>query len=222
LFPWGYGVVLANISRKTFQAAGLDNVIAPERVICQDEMLESADPEDFQRRLWAMFSVTFRCLLTVPQIDRVRWHVFPEIRVRQGTFDLGGPDEGHATIPDIVRVMDLQQEQLARGLGEGHRVIHGVAGSGKTMILGFRAQYLAKTMSKPVLILCFNVALAARLDHMMAERGLQQKVSAKNFMLVPHQLVTPRHRTGTASGARSSVHPGGRPWQIRARNTAPS
>jgi UvrD-like helicase C-terminal domain/Nuclease-related domain/AAA domain len=191
LFPWGYGVVLTNISRKTFQAAGLDNVIAPGRVICQDEMLESADPEEFQKRLWAMFSVTFRCLLTVPQIDRVRWHLFPEIRVRQGTFDLGGPDEGYATIPDIVRVMDLQQEQLARGLGEGHRVIHGVAGSGKTMILGFRAQYLAKTMSKPALILCFNVALAARLDHMMAERELQQKVSAKNFHAwCRHQLVT--------------------------------
>ena len=40
-------------------------------------------------------------------------------------------------VPDIVRVMDLQQEQLARSMGEGHRVIHGVAGSGKTMILGY-------------------------------------------------------------------------------------
>ena len=44
-------------------------------------------------------------------------------------------------MPDIVRAMDLQQEQLARSMGEGHRVIHGVAGSGKTMILGYRARY---------------------------------------------------------------------------------
>jgi superfamily I DNA and RNA helicase len=42
-----------------------------------------------------------------------------------------------------MRVMDLQKEQLARSLGDGHRVIHGVAGSGKTMILGYRAEYLA-------------------------------------------------------------------------------
>ena len=47
-------------------------------------------------------------------------------------------------VTDIVRVMGLQQEQLARSMGEGHRVIHGVAGSGKTMILGYRAQYLAQ------------------------------------------------------------------------------
>jgi len=28
--------------------------------------------------------------------------------------------------------MDLAQEEIARNLGEGHRVIHGVAGSGTT------------------------------------------------------------------------------------------
>lgn len=61
-----------------------------------------------------------------------------------------------ATVPDFQRVMDLQQEQLARSLGNGHRVIHGVAGSGKTMILSYRAEYLAKAATdihKPVLIL---------------------------------------------------------------------
>jgi superfamily I DNA and RNA helicase len=40
--------------------------------------------------------------------------------------------------------MDLQQEHLARSLGDGHRVIHGVAGSGKTMILAYRCQHLAQ------------------------------------------------------------------------------
>lgn len=85
-------------------------------------------------------------------------------------------------VPDIVRVMDLQQEQLARSMGEGHRVIHGVAGSGKTMILGYRAQYLAQALAnKPILILCFNRALAARLQQMVEERGLSATVSARSF-----------------------------------------
>ena len=124
-----------------FEAADLDNIIPAERVICQDEMTETVEPEAFQKRLWDMFTVTFKCLLTLPQVDRVRWHLFPEIRVSQGTFDLGSPSAPKVeTVPDIVRVMDLQQEQLARSMGEGHRVIHGVAGSGKTMILGYRAQ----------------------------------------------------------------------------------
>ena len=37
--------------------------------------------------------------------------------------------------------MDLQQEKLERSLVDGRRVIHGVAGSGKNMILGYRAEY---------------------------------------------------------------------------------
>jgi len=112
----------------------------------------------------------------------VRWHLFPEIRMTHGTFDLPKPDEQAAGVmPDIVRVMDLRQEQLARSMGEGHRVIHGVAGSGKTMILGYRALHLAQALGKPVLVLCYNAALAARLQHMMEERGLAEKVSARSF-----------------------------------------
>jgi hypothetical protein len=180
IFPWGYGVVLSNISRKAFAETDLGSVIPSDRVICQDEMIESVEPVAFQEQLWGMFGATFKCLLTLPQVDRVRWHLFPEIRVSQGTFDLGGSSSVDP-VPDIVRVMDLQQEQLARSLGEGHRVIHGVAGSGKTMILGYRAQHLAKVLTKPVLVLCYNRALAARLQHMIEERGLQEKVSARNF-----------------------------------------
>ena len=67
-----------------FEAADLDNIIPAERVICQDEMTETVEPEAFQKRLWEMFTVTFKCLLTLPQVDRVRWHLFPEIRVSQG------------------------------------------------------------------------------------------------------------------------------------------
>lgn len=182
VFPWGYGVVLSNISRRAFEDTDLSGVLSAERVICQDEMAETVESEAFQKRLWGMFGVTFRCLLTLPQIDRVRWHLFPEIRVTQGTFDPPKPDEQAAgVVPDIVRVMDRQQEQLARSMGEGHRVIHGVAGSGKTMILGYRAQHLAQALAKPVLVLCYNAALAARLQHMMEERGLSEKVSARSF-----------------------------------------
>src|SRR5690606_30120176 len=84
-------------------------------------------------------------------------------------------------LPSLIRVMDFQQEQLARSLGEGHRVIHGVAGSGKTMILGYRCAHLAKVSMKPILVLCFNRSLAARLRQVMAEKGLGEKVVVQHF-----------------------------------------
>jgi hypothetical protein len=44
----------------------------------------------------------------------------------------------------MVKIMDMEQEKLARNMGDGHRIIHGVAGSGKTLILAYRAMYLDK------------------------------------------------------------------------------
>ena len=142
-FPWGHGVVFTRITRKQFEQAGLDSFISAHLVICQDEMVESVDAEAFQERLWAMLPFARSVPLSLPQIDRIRWHLFPELRIavpsQGGLFDTEEPET-----PDIVQVMDLQQEQVARTLGDGHRVIHGVAGSGKTMILVHRARLLAR------------------------------------------------------------------------------
>jgi hypothetical protein len=191
-FPWGHGVVFTNITRKQFTDAGLGNVIEPHLAICKDEMTETVDAEAFQRRLWEMFPHSFGGAMSLPQLDRVRWIMFPEVRVvSQGT--LFQEEDGDASLPDIMRVMDLQQEQLARSLGDGHRVIHGVAGSGKTMILGYRAEQLAKaaTEAKPILILCYNEPLAVKLAAIMEAKGLGARVHARNFhKWCRQQLVT--------------------------------
>ncbi|MGB1111236.1 MAG: DEAD/DEAH box helicase, partial [Gammaproteobacteria bacterium] len=186
VFPYGYGVVLSNITRKQFDSTDLGEVLPEHQTICKDEMVESVDAEAFQQRLWDMFNVQFPKPLTLPQIDRIRWHLFPEIRINadaQKDLFTEEPDEDSLDVllPDIVRVMDMQQELLARSLGEGHRVIHGVAGSGKTLILGYRCLYLAKLLHKPILVLCYNITLAARLRGMMVERGINDSVHVYHF-----------------------------------------
>jgi hypothetical protein len=181
--PWSYGVVFTRITRKQFETKELDNTIQSNFVICQDEMEPSADVETFQKRLWDMFPHRFDHVMSLPQLDRVRWIMFPQVRVQtQGAlFD---DNDADAEMPSIMRVMDLQQEQLARSLGDGHRVIHGVAGSGKTMILGYRAEYLAQASTattKPVLILCFNEPLGVKLHRVMQAKGLGDKVHVRHF-----------------------------------------
>ena len=182
-FPWSYGVVFPNITRKQFESAELRHAIEPQRVLCQDEMLESVSAEDLQSQLWGMFPYLMRGVMSLPQLDRVRWIMFPELRV-QTQATLFDDSDASAELPDIMRVMDLQQEQLARSLGDGHRVIHGVAGSGKTMILGYRAEYLAKAhtaTSKPILILCYNEPLAVKLASLMHAKGLAARVHVRHF-----------------------------------------
>ena len=186
LLPWGYGVVLSNISRKQFVDGGLDQVIPSHLVLCQDEMFEHVEEEAFSKRLWDMFPHVFPVALTLPQMDRVRWHLFPEVRVTPGDGQFGlfaepGTSTDPGPIPDLIRVMDQHQEQLARSLGDHHRIIHGVAGSGKTMILGFRAAHLARATHKPILILCYNRTLASRLERLCQERGIATKAQVYTF-----------------------------------------
>jgi hypothetical protein len=182
-FPWSYGVVLPNITRAQFDKAELGHAIEPHRVICQDEMGEQVEPEALQSRLWDMFPFMTGGVMSLPQMSRVRWIMFPEVRV-QVSGELFDDSDETATLPDIMRVMDIQQEQLARSLGDGHRVIHGVAGSGKTMLLGYRAEHLAKAQtaaSKPILILCYNEPLARQIARVMAAKGIADRVQAVHF-----------------------------------------
>jgi len=208
VMPWAYGVVLANIGRKQFVDGGLDAVIPAHLTLCREEIFDTVDPEAFQERLWAMFPQVFPTAMTLPQIDRVRWHLFPEIRIAPGEgqfglFDETGPITRPLEIPDLVKVMDAQQEQLARSLGDEHRVIHGVAGSGKTMILGFRAMQLARELGKPILVLCYNKTLAARLDQLIGERGLSEKVQVYNFHKWCHKMLAAYHVDLPAQGSKN-------------------
>ncbi len=188
VFPWGFGVVLSNITRKQFNDSGFSDVSKSHLVICKDEMVESSDPEAFQKRLWDMFNYQFSRPLTLPQIDRIRWHLYPEVRIKSGiqtdffaSTASSKPSNTKKVIPEIIKVMDMQQEQLARSIGNGHRVIHGVAGSGKTLILGYRSLYLAQTLDKPILVLCYNITLAAHLRQMMIDNGVEDKVNVYHF-----------------------------------------
>ena len=191
--PYGYGAVFTNITRKQIQSgvsdANRELVLPDTKVIYKDEMTESADAETFQQRLWDMFQFRFGEKLSLPQIDRIRWHLFPEVRIRLQDDLFGGDassdndtvQEAVTEFPDIIRIMDVQQEQLARSLGMGHRVIHGVAGSGKTLILGYRAELLAAACSKPILILCYNISLARKLIAIINAKGLAERVSVMHF-----------------------------------------
>lgn len=186
-FPYGYGVVFSNLTRPQLKKLGMDEVIDPRLTLCKEDLSPSVDAEVFQQKLWNMFNYQFSEKLTQPQIDRVRWHLWPEIRVeavQENLFDKEADDDSSPAplnIPDIIRVMDYQQEQLARSLGEGHRVIHGVAGSGKTMILGYRCLHLAKLLHKPILVLCFNVTLAAKLRSYTRFHQIEDKVQVYHF-----------------------------------------
>src|SRR5699024_5657315 len=73
-----------------------------------------------------------------------------------------------------LKAMDLYQERLARQIGDGHRLIRGVAGSGKTLVLASHAKLLAKDHPEwNILVLCFNISLAQFIRNMIETSDIE-------------------------------------------------
>lgn len=128
--PYGFGAVFANITRRQFAATDLAAVLPPAHCLFRDEFAEGTDADALRARVWSMIGRRFGMPLSLPQIDRLRARLFPEIVVRQIALPFAPPVG--AEDDRRLAVLDLQQEQLARSLGGGHRVVRGVAGSGNS------------------------------------------------------------------------------------------
>jgi hypothetical protein len=125
-------VAMASLRAADVAGSGMAERFPPGRTLLRDDVDDGVGPAAFQHRLWGPFTVSDPRTLTLPQRDRIRWHLFPELRLRpQATLDFGPAWPAAPSLHDLMDVMDLQQEQGARTLGEGHRVIHGAAGSGR-------------------------------------------------------------------------------------------
>jgi hypothetical protein len=158
-FPFCHIVILSNINRSQIdrEAPELTNVFPPGVTITRDELAawETLDADALLARLKASFDPWWPFpKLTQAQVDVFRSLVHPEIVIRAGETDLA--------------VLDLRQERNARALGDGHRIVYGVAGSGKTVLLIARAKLLAEEPEKRILVLCYNRLLATHLAAALA------------------------------------------------------
>lgn len=170
-FPIGKGAVMSNITEAQAQTMGLDQVLEKPVVAYRDELLtwQCLNDRELIQRLKDMFTVRFPFFsLTDEQIGTIKGVLHPEIQIRTE------PATSRSLPPDIRRKpptnskiivsLDPQQETLARRLGDGHRLLAGVAGSGKTLILIARAKFLANEfLDHKILVLCYHKSLAAYL-----------------------------------------------------------
>ncbi|MFC0036470.1 adenosylmethionine decarboxylase [Cardiobacterium valvarum] len=169
-FPWAFGAVMCNWQRSRISEAArtLLEDCFPPHLTWYKEDIEAGGLErnTFLAKLHAMQPFRPLELLTDGQSERVRAHIYPEFIIDESQKRIFEVEPDH---DDIIHIMDARQEELARKLGEGHRVIHGVAGSGKTIILQHRARQLAaENPDKPILIICYNIMLASLLRARLA------------------------------------------------------
>ena len=90
LFPWGYGAVFSHLMAAEVSDSDFAAIFPMHQVLLRDDLADTVEAGALQRRLWGMFSVSYPHTLTLPQRDRIRWHLFPELRLpQQGALDFG-------------------------------------------------------------------------------------------------------------------------------------
>jgi hypothetical protein len=172
VFPFGHLAVLNNCTRRQLDERGLSAVFPPGRVFARDEFEAAAASGDIVDRLMTGFDPWWPFApLSERQMAILRAIIHPEIVISPPADNTGAAEPP-------LKVMDLRQERNAHSLGEGHRIVYGVAGSGKTVILVARARLIAQDAAKRVLILCYNRVLAGYFAGLFAD---SPSVTCMNF-----------------------------------------
>lgn len=189
-FPVGNGVVMSNITEKKASETNLDRVLHSPKAVYRDEFLDwnNLSSKQLRDRLQKMFKVYFPFQsLVSDQISTIKGILNPEMVIGTEPAKTTSIPGNFFPLPndEVLKTLDAKQENLARKIGEGHRIFFGVSGSGKTLLLLARAKLiLNKNPQARVLILCFNVSLASYLRSVIqdsVDANQQRRLLVFNF-----------------------------------------
>lgn len=183
IFPFAHFVILPNISNENIRndnKLNFSTLFPPKNTMIRDNLihLESEDPGTIRDVLKSYFDPIWEFPpLTPEQIDIIRAIVHPEIILSYlKKEDTPVRDQTNQNSSSNIqkshdlKVLDKRQEINAKKIGEGHRIVCGIAGSGKTVLLISRAKWLCeRNPNSNILLLCYNVVFATYLKNQLKE-----------------------------------------------------
>lgn len=184
LVPLEYFVAFPNISKDEFVDQRLDRLIPIDHVLFKEDLIRSGRP--FYTR-YDQILPTLDPPLTKNQEIEIRRALLPDngfaINIAGGFI----PKNAEEIVVDDETVetlyLSLEQEQIAKSLGEGPRLLRGIAGTGKTLIMLYRAKLLAANNPDiKILILCWNISLA----NYMRQAYDKLQFQAKGQVVIQH------------------------------------
>lgn len=165
-FPYGYAVIFPNLSRRDSTVLQLGRVIPSNCLFLKEDTQYTSEhfsEREFLRKLRRTRRASFEFELSDEDINTIRGVLFPEIRIEGFSSYISGDE--------TIKTLDAKQEQYAKSLRQGHQLIRGVAGSGKTIILIARAVYLKRMHPDwRILVVAFNRSLIKWLQNSLNER----------------------------------------------------
>ena len=106
---------------------------------------------------------------TTRDVQHLRQLLFPEVRIE---LPQRAGQGAYAELAARLKILDHNQEALARKFDGGHRMIMGPSGSGKTLVLAHKAVFLKRynPAIKSILFVCYNITLVNYLKRILAAK----------------------------------------------------
>jgi len=162
--PINYGAVFTNINKHEYQQTELPDVCAIEKLFFWDD-LHPASPicndktgACFSEAIEKRFPQLFPCKITDYDVNNLRQIIYKNVKIEHPEREKIKPLEEQR---ERLRVLDTNQESIARQFNGGHRILKGPSGSGKTIILVHKAAFLLQyePKIKKILFVCYNLTL---------------------------------------------------------------
>lgn len=173
--PIHEGIVFPNINKYEYNQKDLDHVIGSDRIFFWDDLHPQSDisrdhsGQCFATALQQKFTSSFRFNLTPDELQHLRQLLFPVIRIELPNRCC---TDRYQRDKDRIKMLDHNQEAIARKIDGGHRIITGPSGSGKTLVLVHRAALLMQQNPsvKHILFVCYNITLVNFIKRLLAEK----------------------------------------------------
>ena len=161
--PYVYCAVFPNISKDELNTTinsktSISKIINPKLIITKEQL----DSKVAEKLLSMRSDQISNKKVTLSSFNQLRMVIDPSIKVPH-RFVTDSNDSKNK----MPAVLDIKQERAAKSIGEGHRLLKGIAGSGKTLIMLYRAKLIARLNPDwEVLFICWNRSLINYLEQM--------------------------------------------------------
>ena len=184
------------MSMEEFVKARLHEVIPADKVLFEEEIHSTSalyndrSGNKLRQKLLTMFPPPFPFSIQQNGLAELRRLLWPEVRLATVTEPQRKQDEQRG----ILRLLDSRQESLARRLDAPKAIIHGPAGSGKSIVLVHKAiaEFNRLKGAEGVLLVCYNLTLVHYLKRLLAEYGAplgSKGIRVMHFYDFCHSLV---------------------------------
>ena len=166
-----------NINKFEYIQKNLHAVIPAEKIFFADDLHPASDiccdPSGscFLKALNERFPPVFKFTASPRDVQHLKQLLFPEVRIELPNRAGKG---GYAEQAERLKILDHNQEALARQFDGGHRIIVGASGSGKTLVLAHKAGFLQRynPAIKSILFVCYNITLVNYVKRILAGKGV--------------------------------------------------